>query len=75
MPPYRLPYRMTPTERDEYQKQIASFKDKSYIRESESPFAAPVLFVPKTQLDTNKKKLRLVIDYGALYAITTKDKF
>lgn len=47
---------MTSAERDEYVKQVASFKGKGYIRESHSPFAAPLLFVPKTQLTEAKEQ-------------------
>jgi hypothetical protein len=60
--PYRPPYRMTPMEHEEYYRQSSEFLKKGDIRESQLPFAVPVLFVPKTQLEGNDKELRMVID-------------
>ena len=74
-PPYRPPYRMTPAEKEEYTKQIAAFKEKGQIRASHSPYAAPLLFVPKTAETDGSKALRMVIDYRALNEITIKDRY
>jgi hypothetical protein len=71
--PYRTPYRLTPAEWDEYKRQIKLYGDKGYIRRSRSPYAAPVLFVPKP--GGAPGELRMVIDYRALNAITVKDRF
>jgi hypothetical protein len=71
--PYRSPYRLTPAEWEEYKRQIKLYGDKGYIRRSRSPYAAPVLFVPKP--GGAPGELRMVIDYRALNAITVKDRF
>jgi hypothetical protein len=74
-PPYRLLYRMIPAEREEYIKQVSTFKGNSLIRESQSPFAAPLLFMPKSPYLEGWKDLRMVLDYRALNEITVKDRF
>jgi hypothetical protein len=71
--PYRAPYRLTPAEWEEYKRQIKLYAEKGHIRRSQSPYAAPVLFVPKP--GGNPGELRMVIDYRALNAITIKDRF
>jgi hypothetical protein len=71
--PYRAPYRLTPAEWDEYKRQTKLFSGKRHIRRSRSPYAAPVLFVPKP--GGAPGELRMVIDYRALNAITIKDRF
>ena len=43
---------------------------RGYIRESNSPYAAPVLFVPKA-----KGKWRMCLDYRALNKLTIKNKY
>lgn len=69
--PYRPPYRMTPAEKEEYSRQITAFRAKGHIRESQSPYAAPLMFVPKP--GTND--FRMVIDYRKLNDITIKDRY
>jgi hypothetical protein len=71
--PYRAPYRLTPAEWEEYKRQIQLYSSKGHIRRSRSPYAAPVLFVPKP--GGAPGELRMVIDYRALNAITIKDRF
>ena len=71
--PYRASYRLTPAEWEEYKRQIKLYEEKGHIRRSRSPYAAPVLFVPKP--GGNPVELRMVIDYRALNAITIKDRF
>ena len=48
-PPSRPTYRMSQPEMDELKKQLADLMDKGYIRESKSPYGAPVLFVKKKE--------------------------
>jgi len=45
---------------------------KGYIRPSSSPFAAPVLMVPKPG---KPDVLRLVVDYRSINSITVKDRY
>jgi hypothetical protein len=53
----------------EPKKQIDELLEKSYIRPSTSPWAAPILFVEKK--DGTK---RMCIDYSALNEVTIKNK-
>lgn len=69
-PPARPPYRLTPWERQELEEQVAQLLKAGYIRESSSPFASPVLFVPKPN-----GKWRMCIDYRALNKITVQNKY
>jgi hypothetical protein len=71
--PYRTPYRLTPAEWEEYKRQIQLYSSKGHIRRSRSPYAAPVLFVPKP--GGAPGELRMVIDYRALNAVLVKDRF
>jgi hypothetical protein len=45
--PNCAPYRTSPEETKEIQRQIHSLLDKGYIRESLSPYAVPIILVPK----------------------------
>ena len=64
---HRPPYRLAPEEKAEMERQIKDLLAAGYIRESSSPFASPVLFVPKPN-----GKWRMCIDYRALNKIYTK---
>ena len=46
-PTYRTPYRLRPAEQDELEEQVKSLLAQGFIRPSQSPYGAPVLFVPK----------------------------
>ena len=59
------------------EKELGAFRDfiaknskKGFIRESQLPAGAPVLFVPKKD-----RKLQLVVDYCLLNDITIKDRY
>ena len=71
-PPHRAPYRLTVKERETYNKTIEQLLAKRHIRPSASPYAAPVMFVPKTG---NPGELRMVIDYRELNRQTVKDRY
>ena len=45
-PPHRSPYRLTPDEWETYKEKTQALLTKRLIRKSNSPYAAPVIFVP-----------------------------
>jgi len=57
-PPYRTPFALRQEMQDQIQKMLA----KGVIRESNSPWSAPVLLVPKRSLD-GKPKFRFCVDF------------
>jgi hypothetical protein len=69
--PFRMkPYRYTPAQKDEIEKQIAHLLKANMIKESTSPFASPALLVKK-----KSGEWRLCVDYRKLNAYTIKNKF
>ena len=46
-PVNRPPYRLSPAEQDEMEEQVKDLLDQGFIRPSNSPYGAPILFVPK----------------------------
>lgn len=69
-PTTRPPYRMSQYETDELKKQIEEFLQKGFIEKSNSPFAAPVLFVKKKD-----KALCLCVDFRLFNLNTIKKAF
>jgi hypothetical protein len=63
-------YQMVPTELVELEIQLHELLDKWFIRPSNSPQEAPMLFVNK-----NDETLRLCIDYKQLNRVTVKNKY
>ncbi|WVZ84108.1 hypothetical protein U9M48_031170 [Paspalum notatum var. saurae] len=66
----KAPYRMSGKEYDELKKQLDELLEKGFIRDSVSPWGAPVLFV-KNKDGT----MRMCIDYRDLNAVTIKNKY
>jgi hypothetical protein len=64
------PYRMAPAELAELKIQLQELPDKGFIRPSNSPWGAPILFVKKKD-----GTLRLCIDYRQLNRVTVKNKY
>ena len=71
VPPVHRPlYKMSPLELEEVKKQIESMLEHGFIRPSDSPYGAPVLFVPKKD-----GSLRFCIDYRWLNKKTVKNRY
>ncbi|GBN06046.1 Retrovirus-related Pol polyprotein from transposon 17.6 [Araneus ventricosus] len=64
------PYRLFPKKKELLRTEIDKLLANDVIEECESPFAAPVVLVPKPNGD-----IRLCIDYRKLNAITIPDKY
>lgn len=69
-PPFKQPYRMSPTEIKELKKMLDEMLQKGFLRPSSSSYGAPVMFVPKPD-----GTLRMVLDYRDLNAQTIKDRY
>ena len=69
-PVFRSPYRLSPKELEEAKRQIAELVARGHAAPSNSPFAAPILFVTK-----KGGALRMCVDYRALNKLTVKNKY
>jgi len=69
-PPFKPTYRLSAPEQDELKRQLQTLLDKGFIRPSNSPFGAPILFVKKKD-----GTLRMCVDYRALNKITIKNRY
>lgn len=68
--PYRIPFAL----RQEVDDQMQDMLKKGVIRESNSPWSAPVVLVPIKSAD-GKPKYRFCVDYRALNAVTKFDSY
>ncbi|GKD31607.1 putative nucleotidyltransferase, ribonuclease H, partial [Tanacetum coccineum] len=66
----KSPYRLAPSEMEEFSGQLKKLQDKGLIRPSSSPWGAPVLFVKK-----NGRSFRMCIDYRELNKLTIKNRY
>ncbi|GKE69810.1 putative reverse transcriptase domain-containing protein [Tanacetum coccineum] len=64
------PYRLAPSELEEFSGQLKELQDKGFIRPSSSPWGAPVLFVKKKD-----GSFRMCIDYRELIKLTIKNHY
>ena len=69
-PPSRPTYRMTFLELEELEKQLKEYLGNRWIRPSQSPYGAPILFVKKKDGTT-----RMCTDCRALNKITRKNVY
>ena len=69
-PPSKAPYRLSQKELEELKFQLDELLAKGYIRQSKSPYGAPVLFV-----DEKDGKLRLCVDYRTFNKVTVKNSY
>jgi hypothetical protein len=69
-PIYKTPYRMATPELAELKDHIKELLEKGFIRHSSSPWAAPVIFVPKKD-----GTQRMCMDYCALNEVTVMNKY
>ncbi|GJR96297.1 reverse transcriptase domain-containing protein [Tanacetum coccineum] len=69
-PVARVPYRLAPSELQEFSTQLQELYDKGFIRLSSSPWGAPVLFVKKKD-----GSFRMCIDYRELNKLTVKNRY
>ncbi|GJZ87635.1 reverse transcriptase domain-containing protein [Tanacetum coccineum] len=70
IPVTKSPYRLTPSEMEEFSGQLKELQDKGFIRPSSLPWGAPVLFVKKKD-----GSFRMCIDYRELNKLTIKNRY
>jgi hypothetical protein len=69
-PPFRPIIRLPAPDQDECNSQVKGLLEKGFIRPSQSPYGAPVLFAKKKD-----GTLRMCVDYRALNKITIKNRY
>ena len=70
IPVHRKPYRYTPSQKDEIEKQVSEMLNNGIVQSSNSPYASPVLLVKKKD-----GGWRMCVDYRHLNALTVKNKY
>ncbi|GKF89526.1 hypothetical protein Tco_0263489 [Tanacetum coccineum] len=69
-PVAKSPYRLAPSELEEFSRQLKELQDKCFIQPSSSPWGAPVLFVKKKD-----GSFRMCIDYRELNKLIVKNHY
>ncbi|GKB63275.1 putative reverse transcriptase domain-containing protein, partial [Tanacetum coccineum] len=69
-PVAKSPYRLAPSELEEFSGQVKELQDKGFIRANSSSWGAPVLFVKKKDCS-----FRMCIDYRELNKLTVKNHY
>jgi hypothetical protein len=69
-PIYGARFRKSPAEVEEIQRQVDSLLEKGVVRESDSPWAAPVVLARKSD-----GTWRFCVDYRRLNAVTQRDSY
>ncbi|GJU40554.1 putative reverse transcriptase domain-containing protein [Tanacetum coccineum] len=69
-PVAKSPYHFVPSELEELSGQLKELQDKGFIRQSLSPWGAPVLFIKKKD-----GSFRMFIDYRELNKLTVKNHY
>jgi hypothetical protein len=67
---YYRPYRLAPIEREKVNNIIQDLLDKGIIKESNSPFASPMILVKKSDGSD-----RMCVDYRALNKLIERDRY
>jgi len=68
--PHCRPYRMAQSKRNEFEVQIKKLLEKGWVTDSDSCYAAPIIFVKKSD-----STLGMCVDYHGLNSITAKDRY
>lgn len=74
-PIYVRPFRYSLKENQEIKRQITDLLDQDIIKNSYSPWSAPVWLVPKKEDASGERKCRLVVDFRKINEKTIKDKY
>jgi hypothetical protein len=69
-PQYTVPYAL----REKMQTQVQNMLERGVIRESQSPWSAPKILVPKISLE-RKPRFRFCVDFRALNSFTKFDSY
>ena len=69
-PVFRPPFRLSPAEREEVEKQVKHLVEMGFISPSSSPYGSPILFVPKPN-----GKLRMCVDFRKLNEMTVRNRY
>jgi len=67
---HRQPYRMTQSDRKEFEVHIKKLLANGWVTDSYSRYVAPIIFLKK-----HDAMLRMCVDYHGLNAITAKDRY
>ena len=69
-PVKRRPYPLSDIKKDAMIEQVSDLERQGWIEPSNSPWGAPILFVPK-----KNKELRMCVDFRDLNAVTVDDSY